>query len=144
MGCIKKHHTVIDGKKYTTSTLPASEGLVVFPKILRLLPKATLKLFFALGGEEGEEEENDELAAALEDPEVVATLLSTLAKQVADTNGLGVVRELLAHTSCSNIQIGETEGEGDMNTHFDDHFAGDYTHLFHVAVWVAKVNFGKL
>ena len=46
MSVVTKHETVIDGKSYSCETFPASEGLVVLPKLVSLLGEKVVDLVF--------------------------------------------------------------------------------------------------
>jgi hypothetical protein len=129
----KNHSTVIDGITYTTTTLPASEGLKIMPKLVALLGDSLVGLIFAT-----DEAERDKL---LEDPKVLGLLITSIARTAAEDNGLLVLKDLLQATTCKAIQIGDAVAEGALATYFDDHFAGRYKHLVEVAMWVGRVNF---
>lgn len=133
MGTIKTHTKTIDGLAYTTRTLPATQGLVILPKIIALCGEALAGLFIATDDQARRE--------LLQDPAVVGRVIGTIAERAADSDGLLVLRDLLASTECDKIQIGEAEVPGSVAEHFDSHFAGRYQHLVSVALWVAQCNF---
>lgn len=138
MSIVTKHTKEIEGIAYTTTTLPASVGLVIAPKLLALLGEKVAALLFATHGEGSMVEE------LLQDPKVQGQILASIADKVAATDGLLIVRDLLQTTECNQIKIGETHIQGSVADHFDSHFAGRYGHLFRVALWVARINFPVL
>jgi hypothetical protein len=133
MATIQNHSKTIDGITYTTRTLPASKGLVILPKLTGLFGEALMGLFFAT-----DEEDREEL---LQNPQVIAAAITTIAEKAAASDGLLVIRDLLTSTEADLVRVGEAEVPGSVFTHFDGHFSGRYRHLVEVAFWVGSVNF---
>lgn len=133
MGTIQEHTKTIDGVTYTTRTLPATKGLVILPKLISMFGEAITGLFFAT-----DEEAREKL---LSDPKVLGAVISAVATQAAETDGLLVLKDLLASTSADKVRVGDAEVPGSIATHFDGHFAGRYRHLMEVAFWVGTCNF---
>lgn len=136
MATIAQHTKLIDGTTYTTRTLPATEGLRILPRLIALFGEPVLKLMFTAEG--------DERGALLREPKVLAAVLHGMAENASETDGLLAVKDLLKATTADKVRIGEAEVEESIHTHFDTHFAGRYTHLATVAMWVASVNFIEL
>lgn len=132
-----EHKTTIDGITYKTHTLPTSRGLVVFPKLLALFGEPVLKLFFVAGGDE-------ERKSLLKQPQVLGSILSRVAENAAENDGLLVLRDLFEKTTADKVKIGDAEVEDSVHAHFDTHFQARYGHLLHVSMWVATVNFTGL
>ena len=132
----QEHCEVIDGILYKTKTLPATEGLILLPKLIQLMGEEGIQLFLATT-----EEQKDSLMG---DAEVVGALVSHIASNAAENDGLLVVKRLLQRTTCDKIKIGDNFIEGKVTDHFDDHFAGKYLHLLNVCIWVGRASFGGL
>lgn len=138
MGIVRNHETEIDGIAYKTTTLPASVGLSVMPRLVALLGDKILPLLFEVGGEG--------IEALFKDPKVIGTLISNIAdraatKMSAGEDPMGVLRDLLLKTTADKVRVGSAEVEGSVYKSFDSHFAGDYRHLIAVVGWVGGVNF---
>lgn len=133
MATLTESSRTIGGITYTTKTLPASQGLVILPKLLALFGEALVGLFFAT-----EDETRDKL---LEDPKVLAAIISSIAEKAAEDNGLLVLKDLMASTTADKVRVGEAEVPASVHAHFDHHFAGRYRHLMEVALWVGQANF---
>lgn len=130
---LKKFTEVIDDISYTTTMLPATQGIIIMPKLIDLLGETAMTLLIATS-----EQQKDVL---LNDDETKAALISSIAERAAEDNGLLIVKELLKHTTCDKIQIGDNFVTGNVHENFDDHFAGRYMHLVNVALWVGRVSF---
>lgn len=124
---------VIDGISYTTTMLPARQGLAILPKLIALFGEPVLKLMFAADA--------DQRAELIRDPKVMASILHSMAASASDGDGLLVIQDLFNATEADKVRIGDTTVSGNVAVHFDDHFAGKYGHLMNVALWVASVNF---
>lgn len=134
MALVSEHTTVIAGKVYTTKTFPASQGLVLLPKLIQLLGENLIALFFAASGEA--------LDSLLENPEVISKAILTAARNADEVEGgWNILRDLLRFTRCDKVKIGDVEVEASLFDHFDDHFTGDYGLLIQVAMWAAQVSF---
>lgn len=132
---LKTYSEVIDGANYSTTTLTATEGLVILPKLVSLLGEDGLSLLMATS--------EDEQAALWENKEVQAALIMRLAENAAQDEGLLIVRRLLQNTTCDKIKVGDQVTTGKIADNFDSHFAGNYMHLIQVAIWVGRMSFGK-
>lgn len=132
---LKQHAEKIDGITYTTTTLPATDGLRIMPKLVDLLGETGMALLLATSDEEKE--------SLMENAEITAALMSSIAERAAENDGLLVIKDLLASTKCDKIQIGDNFIEGSVAENFDDHFAGRYMHLIRVAIWVGRASFGE-
>ena len=130
---MKTHHTTIDGVTYSAKTLPATQGLIVMPKLLAIFGEVLLKIVFAV-----DDDERDEL---IRDPATIAAFLGRMALNAAETNGLLVVKELFEGVEADKVKVGEVDVPGPVLAHFDNHFSARYGHLFQVAAWLAVLNF---
>ena len=135
MGTIKKHTTVLDGKPYTCETFPATEGLVIIPKLLALLGDDVANLIFST--------DDAEIAELMGNTKVMAAMLMKISMRVSETDGLLVLRDLLQYTTCDKVQVGEAELTASVYERFDTHFAADYLHLIKVVQWVARASFAS-
>jgi hypothetical protein len=133
MSTTRTHTKTIDGTIYTTTTLPATDGLRIMPKLVALLGDSLVGLIFAT-----DEKQRDGL---MEDPKILAAIVTGIATTAAETDGLMVIKDLLRTTEADRVRIGDAEVPGSVHTHFDLHFAGRYKHLIEVAMWVGQVNF---
>ncbi len=134
---MNKHTKVIGGITYTTTTLPATKGLVIMPRVLKLFGATILKILF-------EAESDEDRQALLSDPQVIAALLTEIAGNAAEDNGLLVVVDILQTTTADKVKIGDTTvSDVRVTDHFDEHFSGRYAHLAEVTMWVASCNFGE-
>jgi hypothetical protein len=133
MALTKQHTKTIDGITYTTTTLPAAAGLVILPKMMSLFGEALIGLFIAT--------DDDTRESLLEDPKVLAAMLTRVSEKAAEDDGLLVLKDLLVSTEADRVSIGDAEVPGSVHTHFDGHFAGRYRHLFEVALFVGVSNF---
>jgi hypothetical protein len=135
MGVITSHTTVIDGIGYTTKTLPATEGLALLPRLIRLAGDKAMTLLMGV--------DSGDVDALLSEGEVVAALLVGMAERASDDDdGWTIARQILKYTTADKVRIGEAEIPGSVAEHFDTHFAARYQHLLEVCVWAARVGFG--
>jgi len=135
MGTIKTHESVIDDKTYFCKTFPASEGLILLPKMLSLLGEEVANLIFGL--------EDADLDGLLEDAKIVTQMIIRISERAAETDGLLVLRDLMRYTECDKVKVGDAEVRASVHERFDSHFAGDYGHLIRVAVWVGRASFAN-
>lgn len=137
MGVVKEHQTVIDAKTYVTKTFTAVEGLTLFPRLMTILSATTAAVLFNAS--------DDECAKIMADPTLMLPMMISVADKAADRpDGLQVVRDLLLHTTCENVRVGDTDQVLNIGTdRFGTHFAADWYHLFRVAWWVARVSFAS-
>ena len=133
MATTNEHTRQIDGVTYTTRTLPASQGLLILPRLMALFGEALIGLMFTTS--------EDEREHLLSDPKILGAVISQIAKHAAENDGLLVLRDLLGATEADRVRVGDAEVPGSVHTHFDGHFAGRYRHLVEVALWVGTVNF---
>lgn len=140
MATIKEHHTTIDGVTYTATTLPATQALVILPRLVALFGDGIVSLFMATG--------EDGMAELLENPQVLARVITEVATTAADPEGifkgkgLLVLKEILPGVTADKVRIGgDVEVKGPVLEHFDDHFVMRLPHLVRVCVWVARLNF---
>ena len=143
MATIKEHHTTIDGVTYTATTLPATQALVILPRLVALFGDGIVSLFMATG--------EDGMAELLENPQVLARVITEVATTAADPEGifkgkgLLVLKEILPGVTADKVRIGgDEEGVevlGPVLPHFDEHFLRRLPHLVKVCVWVARLNF---
>lgn len=141
MGLRKKHTTEIDGLRYETTTLPATNGLTIFPKFLAIFGQAAIE--FALKMRESQMDFSKEsLELLFENAEVISIAMGKVAHKAAENDSLLVVKDLLESTRCLDGKVGDNAVEVSLaGSHFDEHFAGRYMHLMRVVIWVFKVNF---
>ncbi len=113
------------------------------PRLVSLLGKETMQIIFGAGTEGFEE--------LMEDPRVLAAIVANISSGLSEReqnkeDPMAVLKDILATTTAAPLDIGAEEplqDGGSVYTHFDDHFAGEYMHLFKVVGWVANVNFMK-
>jgi hypothetical protein len=130
---IKEYTEVIGGKTYRTKTLPATEGLLLLPRILSLLGEKVANVLLVSG------DENQ--ALLLDNPKVIAGVLMQIAERAAESGGLLAIKDTLRHTECDDVKVGDAVVKANVHERFDTHFAGDYRHLLEVFWWVARRNF---
>lgn len=135
MTIVTEHKTTIDGVQYKIRTLPTTVGLVVLPKIIAMVGEPVVKLLTT------DDETREEL---FESPAVIAAVLMAMAKNAAETDGLLVVKDLMAGLEADKVRIGEAEVAGSVEQHFDTHFAGRYKHLASVVMWLMSAHFIEL
>jgi len=135
MGVVKTHTTVIDGKSYSCQTFPATEGLIILPKLLAMLGEEVANLVFATNDEQ--------LDGLMDSPKVLAAMMVKISEKAAENDGLLVLKDLLKYTSCEQVKVGDAEIPQSVYDRFDSHFAGEYLHLFKVVGWVARASFGN-
>ncbi len=131
---MREQSEVIDGITYTTTTMPATRGLQILPKLVDLVGEDGITLLMATT----DEDQNSLMA----NREIMAALVTGIASRATE-GGLLVLKELLELTTCDKIKIGDNYIEGSVYKNFDDHFAGRYMHLISVAIWVGRVSFGR-
>lgn len=137
MSVVGEQSQSIDGISYTTRTFPASEGLVLLPRLINLIGEKAGALFFGAS--------SAELASLTEDPQIVAALLAGIAKNAAEDKHGGwlIAKDLVRYTKADKIRIGDNDVPGSVYDHFDSHFAGRYDHLLNVCMWVAQASFSR-
>lgn len=145
MATIKEHEAEIDGKLYRCKTFPASEGLVILPKLISLMGDKIANLVFA-AGDEG-------IETLMADSKTMAAILVNIAERAEENDGLLVLRDLMKYTTFIRRHR-EPKTPNDPNPKmvelpvpltqsFDLHFAGEYLHLLNVAMWVGRASFGN-
>ncbi len=137
MGYVKAHSKTIDGVTYTATTLPATQGLAIFPRLVALLGEQGVALLFGAGAES--------FGNMMEDPKVVGALVTHIAKGITNAGGqpTDVLRDIMATCSADKCRMGDTEVQASVFEHFDEHFSGDYMHLLKVVGWIGQINFMK-
>lgn len=130
---LKTHTQEIDGLVYETKTFPATEGLVLLPRLIALLGEQVFNLVFATNEEQ--------MGGLMADPTVMGAIMVRIAERAAENDGLLVCKDLLKYTTCDKVQIGDGVFPSSVHTHFDNHFAGNYGHLLKVCAWVARATF---
>jgi hypothetical protein len=137
MSLVGKHTTVIGGHEYICETFPASEGLVLLPKLLALLGDDVARLVFST---------NDEQKAQIfGSNDLIAGILVKVSERAAENDGLLLVRDCFSRTKCTTGKVGDAVVEIDLGDirRFDAHFAGKYKHLFEVFAWIVRLSFGS-
>lgn len=124
-----------NGRDYTTTLLPALEGLVIMPKIIVLFGREITSLILVTP--------EPKLRELLGDMEVLGGFLHTISKNAADNNGLLLLHEILRYTTCKQIQLANSVVEASVYDNFSTHFAGEYMDLFTVAILAARASFTK-
>lgn len=129
----KTYTETLGGKTYTTKTLPATEGILLMPRVLALLGDKVAHLLLVTDDSQQEQ--------LLADPKILGGILVNVAERAAETGGILVLKDSLKHTECDQVKVGEAELKANVHERFDEHFAGDYKHLFEVFWWVIRKNF---
>lgn len=111
----------IDGLMYTSTKLPASAGLALWPRVTALLGAALTKAVVT-----GESSDMD------------PGVLVRLAERAMRDGLVDLIRDLLARTDCFCLR--STGKPGKVAEDFDAHFAGEYAHLLKVCVFVLTHN----
>lgn len=134
MGVVQEHRAEIDGRTYVTTTLTATEGLAIMPRLMPLFSNNVASILFATSDEDR--------ATVMEDKKILMSMIIDISRAAAAHEGLDVIKDLLIHTKCENVKVGDTDVDlpvgGDR---FGEHFRGDYFHLLRVAWWVARKSF---
>jgi hypothetical protein len=139
MGIVHECTETIDGITYTTHTLPATVGLSVMPRLVALLGDKILPLMFEAGV--------DGIEELFKDPKILAVFISNISERITQRRAEGeadptdVLRDIMLKTEADKVRIGTTTVRGSVYQNFDDHFAGNYTHLLKVVGWLGQVNF---
>lgn len=140
MGIIKEHKTTINGTAYKCKTFPASEGLVILPKIISLVGDKVTNLMFGVG-DEG-------IESLMEDKKVMMQIMVNIAERAEQNDGLLVLRDLMKYTTFTETftdpATKEVNGlDRSVYDKFDEHFAADYMNLMNVAMWVGRASFAN-
>jgi hypothetical protein len=114
----------VDGLVYTNTKLPAAVGLDVLPRVVSLLGPALMRVVVA-----GESVDQTEFLLA-----VVA-----VAERAMRDGLVGLMRQLCDKLQCSAVR--PVNQPGSIGPAFDQHFAGEYGHLFRVLWFVLVHNF---
>lgn len=111
----------IDGLVYTSTKLPTSLGLELWPRVTALLGAALTRSLVTSD------------AAGIDPGGLVR-----VAERAMRDGLVPLVRDLLRKTQCGKLR--STGKDGDVLSDFDEHFAGDYGHLLKVCVFVLTHN----
>lgn len=134
MAVVAEHRTTIDGVTYTTRTFPATEGLDLIQRLVRLLGPDAMRLVLEL--------EDHEAGAVLGEAAVVAAMVSGAASRAEPGEFASMAKAVLKYTHADQVTIGDAVVAGSVATHFDTHFAARYQHLMEVCIWAARASFG--
>jgi hypothetical protein len=125
----------VNGREYTTTLLPASESLLLLPRIIALLGAEITGLLLA-----------GHVEPLLGDPEQLGATLYTISSN-AVAQGPDSLRRLMfdvvRHTTCKHVQLAESIGEAPLVNVFDEHFAGELSDMFQVFIQAARASFTK-
>lgn len=111
----------IDGLMYTSQKLPASVGLELWPRVTALLGSAFTRAV-ASGDASG----------------IDAGALLRVADRAMRDGLVPLARDLLVRMKCGKLHT--TGQPGDVLADFDEHFAGEYPHLFKVLAFALAHN----
>lgn len=132
-------HFTHDGRDYYTTLLPASEALVLLPKLIAAFGDGVTSVLLAV--------KPGETASAIEslsDPLILGPLLQHIASACANNSGLLILRDVLRHTECAQIKLdGGTILRASVFDNFDHHFAGDLGNMLAVCIKAAQASFAK-
>jgi hypothetical protein len=130
------HHT-INGITYTSTKLPASEGLAILAKLAPVLPDQIIRLVVnsLLPSQDGEDRPR-----RIQDlsPEQVQSMIVFLLEQMARIDMVGLAKRILANVTFERVKIPVELRDEET---FDDHFAGEYEQLFAVLKFAFLHNF---
>ena len=111
----------IDGLMYTSSKLPARQGLDLWARLTSLLGPALLR------------------AIATSETEGLDPRALVIVAERAMRDGLGtLVESILSRVQCN--KLAHTEESGHVVPRLDDHFAGEYLHLLKVCAFAVAHN----
>lgn len=135
----------VKGREYTTTLLPASESLVLLPRIITLLGKELTQLLLATDNKPPAPGVKSPLEVLLADPEVMAATFHTICTNAMKQGGDGLLllRDIVRHTTCKHVQLAESIGEAPLIDAFDEHFAGELMDLMLVCIYAARASFTK-
>lgn len=111
----------IDGLMYTSTKLPATKGLELWPRLTTLLGAGLTRAITT--GDSGD---------------LDGAALLRVAERAVQDGLIPIVRDLLASMQCGKLY---TSGQpGHVLDDFDEHFAGEYGHLLKVAAFAVAHN----
>ena len=120
----------IDGIVYTSDKLPTTTGLIIWPRLIRLLGEQLLAAVITGNLSVFEDDETGELSA-------IAAM--RVAERADEIDFPDLARRLLANIRANKVN--RIDGnEGLIADHFDEHFSGEYLHLIKVLVFAAQHN----
>jgi hypothetical protein len=130
----------IAGRTYTTKPLPGRVGLDILARIISYSGQAVVTMFFAAPPEKREQ--------IFANPGIVANILTEFCTNALADRGhaarpTDLIYEIMANTECDKIRLGNTEVPGNVQKHFDQHFAADYRHMIEVFQFVGEANFSN-
>jgi len=105
----------IDGLMYTSSKLPATVGLDVWPRVLAMFGPPVVR------------------AMALGDDEMDLSALMGIAERASQSGVTLLIRDLLQRMDCGCLYTSKKPGK--VLSDFDEHFAGEYMHLLKVVAF---------
>lgn len=111
----------IDGLVYTSSKLPATVGLEIWPRLAALLGSGFTKAIAS--GDAGD---------------IDGAALLRIANRAMEDGLVPLVKSLLVNMQCGKLAGGTKAGP--VLPAFDDHFAGEYGHLLKVAAFAVAHN----
>lgn len=128
----------IGGRTYTTRPLPGRVGFDLMARMISYAGEDIVTLMFAVA----EDKRNEALGNAAIQAKMIHEFCSNaIASRHGTERPTDILFELMASTTCDQIQLGDTTIKGNVQKHFDSHFAGDYSHLMEVVQFVGEVNF---
>ena len=113
----------IDGLTYTSTKMPASTGLEIWPRLIALVGSTQLKRIATSDG-----------------LDIGATLVS-FSQQAMNDGLLPLCLDLLGNVQCGALRLpGAANQSGPVAPHFDQHFSGEYEHLLKVCAFAVVHN----
>jgi hypothetical protein len=145
---LKAHTYKLGGREFATVPMPATESLVMLPRIIRLLGQDLTALLLMTDDVEPEAVEPGEgeaetatpkggIQALLENREVMARVISTICHNAGPT-GLVIIHEITRHTTVTT-----PAGPVSLYDVFDDFFAGDVIGMMTVAAHAMRSSFTR-
>ncbi len=133
MNALPTTQFVVDGTTYTTRLMSATESLDMLPRLIRLLGRRLVHILLST--------KSEELAVMLQDPEVIASMLATVAEN-AKEEPLTIMRDLLRNTKFEK-QASENTVQASAFSEFDEHFSGHMMRLVMVSMQAARASFTR-
>lgn len=111
----------IDGLVYTSTKLPATIGLEIWPRLAALIGAGLTRAIAT--GDAGD---------------LTGEMLLRIATRAMNDGLVPLVKDLLGRMKCG--KLAGTGKPGDVLDDFDEHFAGEYGHLLKVAAFAVAHN----